>query len=120
MKRALIAAVVVAAVSLLAVAAPFARTQRFHACVKESHGCTHRFSTGSAPVLHFVDRRHRKTRYRVCVKDPIHQDCAHNRTAGRGVGDDLAYNIGVTGKHVARWYVKGNRVAQWIFHVRAE
>jgi len=106
---------------LLLVPASASASKRFTACVAESSGCHHVFVTGDLPVLQIKDHKHSFTHYKVCVRDPVHRECANRTTGKKGHWHRGAtWNIGQLGKHVARWYVNGKQVARWIFRVKIE
>ena len=106
---------------LLLVPASASASKRFTACVAESSGCHHVFVTGDLPVLQIKDHKHSFTHYKVCVRDPVHRECASRTTGKKGHWHHGAtWNIGQLGKHVARWYVNGKQVARWIFRVKIE
>jgi len=95
---------------------------RFSGCVAESVGCTHKFTSGSAPLVRFKDRQAANTRYRVCVKDRISRRCWKRKTGAAGHWDRAFpyYNARDYGKHIVRWYVGGNEVAHWRFRLVSE
>jgi hypothetical protein len=99
-----------------------AATKRFSGCVAESAGCTHRFTSGSSPVVRFKDRKASHTAYRVCVRDNIGRRCWHRTTgsAGRWHAAMQYYAARAYGKHVVRWYVHDKQVARWIFQLHTE
>jgi hypothetical protein len=111
-----------ALVGLLLVPASASAAGRFAACVYESVGCTHKFTSGSAPVVRFKDRQQANTRYRVCVRDRISRRCWKRTTkaAGRWHRAFPYYNARTYGKHMVRWYVGGAEVAHWRFKLVSE
>jgi hypothetical protein len=113
--------VLIAAV-MLVVPASASAAKRFSGCVAESVGCTHHFTSGSAPVVQFKDRKASNTAYRVCVRDNISRRCWHRSTnaAGHWHAAMSYYNARTYGKHVVRWYVHDKQVARWIFRLVSE
>jgi len=107
---------------LLLVPASASAAGRFSGCVAESVGCTHKFTSGSAPLVRLKDRQASNTRYRVCVRDSISRRCWRRTTkaAGRWHRAFPYYNARDWGKHIVRWYVGGNEVAHWRFKVVSE
>jgi hypothetical protein len=107
---------------LVVVPASVAEAKRFSGCVAESVGCTHHFTSGSAPVVQFKDRKRSQTAYRVCVRDDIGRRCWHRTTGPAGHWDAAMqyYAARTYGKHVVRWYVHDKQVARWIFRLVSE
>jgi hypothetical protein len=107
---------------LLLVPSSAVGAKRFSGCVAESVGCTHHFTSGSAPVVQFKDRKASHTAYRVCVRDNISRRCWHRATkaAGHWHAAMPYYNARTYGKHVVRWYVHDKQVARWIFRLVSE
>ena len=105
-----------AALALLAPTATASAADRFVTCVRESPGCSHRFTGGSNPQAFFKDRRRAGTLYRLCLRSPGGQRvCARDRTERRGLGRIVPLRLGSVGRYRVSWFVGGRRVGVWRF-----
>jgi hypothetical protein len=95
--------------------------KRYQTCIRVGGDCGRRVEEGDIPYASFKDRRGRRPRVRVCVRDRDGRYCLPVRRPARRYGvlyQPVLYKN--TGPQRTTWRVKGKVVGRWRWRVVPE